>query len=139
MPLPTPQQAQAFCEWLGGRLPTEIEWESAVRGSQDGGYPLPWGKDEPTSDRCRIFEGDLGPVPVEKLTAGASPIGLLNSVGNAAEWCRDSEQQSGFVLRGCSFATANINDVRVTSRRHGDERGEEDAGFRVVISIASAP
>ncbi len=52
------QQAQAFCEWIGGRLPMEIEWESAVRGPQDRGYPLPWGVDEPNRDRCQIFYGE---------------------------------------------------------------------------------
>jgi serine/threonine-protein kinase len=129
------EQAAAFCQWLGGRLPTEIEWESAVRGPQDRGYPLPWGADEPNPDRCQIFYGDLGPVPVDKLTAGASPLGLLNAIGNAAEWCQDSEQPGGFILRGCSFATANIDDVRVTWRRKGDSRGEEDTGFRIVIPI----
>ncbi len=129
------EQAQACCQWLGGRLPTEIEWESAVRGPQDRGYPLPWGSDEPNRDRCQIFYGELGPVPVERLTAGASPLGLMNAIGNAAEWCQDSEQPGGFILRGCSFATANIDDVRVTWRRRGDVRGEEDTGFRVVIPI----
>ncbi len=128
------EQATAFCQWLGGRLPTEIEWESAVRGKEDRGYPLPWGRDEPTRDRCQIFFGELGPVPVERLTAGASPLGLMNAIGNAAEWCTNCEQ-SGFILRGTSFATANIDDVRVTWRRQGDERGEEDTGFRVVIPV----
>ncbi len=128
-------EAAAFCQWVGGRLPTEIEWESAVRGPQDRGYPLPWGADEPTRERCQIFFGELGPVPVDKLSAGASPLGLMNAIGNAAEWCQSSEQPGGFVLRGCSFATANLDDVRVTWRRQGEARGEEDTGFRVVIPI----
>jgi serine/threonine protein kinase/formylglycine-generating enzyme required for sulfatase activity len=130
-------EAAAFCAWLGGRLPTEIEWESAVRGPNDRGYPLPWGADEPTRERCQIFFGELGPVAVDKLTASASPLGLLNAIGNAAEWCESSEPGGGFVLRGCSFATANLDDVRVTWRRKGDARGEEDTGFRVVVPITT--
>ena len=132
------RQALAFCEWVGGRLPTEVEWESAVRGPEDRGYPLPWGAEEPNHDRCQIFYGELGPVPVEKLAAGASPLGLLNAIGNAAEWCQDGEQPGGFILRGCSFATANIDDVRVTWRRQGNVEGEEDTGFRVVIPMEDA-
>jgi formylglycine-generating enzyme required for sulfatase activity len=130
------EQAGAFCAWVGGRLPAEIEWESAVRGSDDRGYPLPWGSAEPSRERCQIFYGELGPVPIEKLFAGASPLGLLNAIGNAAEWCQNSEPGGGYILRGCSFATANIDDVRVTWRRPGGKQGEEDTGFRVVIPVA---
>jgi formylglycine-generating enzyme required for sulfatase activity len=135
------EQAQAFCKWLGGRLPTEIEWESAVRGPEDRGFPLPWRTGEPSPERCQIFYGeDLGaglggPVAVEQLAAGAAPLGLMHTIGNAAEWCHDTEQDGGYVLRGCSFGTANIDHVRVTWRARGDVRGEEDTGFRVVIPI----
>ena len=131
------EQAQAFCNWIGGRLPTEIEWEAAVRGPQDAGYPFPWGNEEPTRERCQIFHGQLGPVPVDQFAPGANALGLMNTIGNAAEWCHDSEQPGNFILRGCSFATANIDHVRVTWRGRGDTRGEEDTGFRVVIPLTS--
>lgn len=135
------EQAQAFCAWIGGQLPTEIEWECAVRGTDDKGFPLPWGDAEPGRDRCRIFTGEHlergegGPVPVEQLAAGASRLGLMHMIGNAAEWCQDSDHRGGFILRGCSIATANINDVRVTWRARGDAKGEESTGFRVVFAI----
>ncbi|MGD9635445.1 MAG: SUMF1/EgtB/PvdO family nonheme iron enzyme [Pirellulales bacterium] len=128
-------EAAAFCAWLGGRLPTEIEWESAVRGSDDRGYPLPWGTAAADKSRCQIFHGELGPIPVDGLAAGASASGLLNTIGNAAEWCQNSEESGRSILRGCSFATANINDVRVTWRRPGNASGEEDTGVRVVVPI----
>jgi serine/threonine protein kinase/formylglycine-generating enzyme required for sulfatase activity len=139
----SPEQAQAFCTWVGGQLPTEIEWECAVRGTDDKGFPLPWGKGEPDRDHCRIFNGEHlergegGPVPVEQLPAGASALGLTHAIGNAAEWCQDSDQRDSFILRGCSIATANINDVRVTWRARGDAKGEESTGFRIVIPVTA--
>jgi formylglycine-generating enzyme required for sulfatase activity len=138
-------QAQAFCTWVGGQLPSEIEWECAVRGTDDKGFPYPWGAAEPSRDNCRIFYGERlergegGPVPVEQLTAGASRLGLLHAIGNAAEWCRDTEERGNFILRGCSIATANINDVRVTWRGRGDLNGEESTGFRVMIPAKPQP
>jgi len=123
------------------QLPTEIEWECAVRGTDDKGFPYPWGSGDPNRDRCRIFNGEHlergegGPVPVDQLAAGASPLGLTHVIGNAAEWCKDSDRREGFVLRGCSIATANMNDIRVTWRARGDVKGEESSGFRVVVEL----
>ncbi len=144
-PLPvtnvTTEQAQAFSKWMGGQLPTEIEWECAVRGTDDKGFPYPWGDDEPTRERCRIFNGEHlergegGPVPVDQLASGANPLGLMHAIGNASEWCLDSDSRGGFVLRGCSISTANINDVRTTWRAKGDPKGEESVGFRVIVPI----
>lgn len=83
-------ESQAFCRFLGRRLPTVYEWEKAARDGQlvrMGSFFMPWGPVGPgpgLADRAN-FSG-RGTVPVDAHPFGISPYGAYAMAGNVKEW-----------------------------------------------------
>jgi len=134
----TAEEAEAFCAYAGGRLPTGAEWILAASGAEARRFP--WGFTGLMYRRA-VFSLVKNPC-AERADApelagsrpdGSTPEGIADLAGNVAEWTR--ERDGSVRARGGSFRVRTAAELKGWSAV-GRSGAADDIGFRCVFSNA---
>jgi len=146
--------ANEYCEWIGGRLPTEDEWQYAA--THNGVISLetiyPWGNDEPVHcEHANYFDaasylycdGNIaksdisGTANIGSYALGKSPLGLKDMAGNVLEWTSSFYEADSVkpTIKGGAWSNG-FSELAVSFRDYGNaDYGFYNLGFRCIVDI----
>lgn len=144
-------QAERYCHFVGGILPTEAQWEKTARGPEGDIYP--WGNAEPNCELLNFNECLGKTSPVIDYQAGASPYDVLDMAGNVFEWVADWYQVDYYAespfdnplgpefgevrsVRGSAFNTGPDQVSSALRYFLAPDEYRADLGFRCVVTNA---